>query len=66
MTFGYLEKDDHITQYQGAEYQFIGIDELTQHSREAYLFLFSRLRKPSTGPLAAVPLSVSGDTITLS
>lgn len=55
ITFGYLEHDDDVYQYQGAEYQFIGIDELTQHGEQPYRYLFSRLRKPA-GPLAHVPL----------
>lgn len=56
ITFGYLERDDHVYQYQGAAYQFIGIDELTQHTEFRYRYLFSRLRKPGDGPLAEVPL----------
>lgn len=60
VTFGYLEHDDDVYQYQGAEYQFVGIDELTQHREWAYLYLFSRLRKPAAGPLAAVPLRMRG------
>ena len=43
--FGYLERDDDVYQYQGAAYQFIGIDELTQHSEFRYKYLFSRLRR---------------------
>lgn len=46
VSFGYLERDDDVYQYQGAAYQFIGIDELTQHSEFRYRYLFSRLRKP--------------------
>lgn len=36
ITFGYLERDDDVYQYQGAAYQFIGIDELTQHTEFRY------------------------------
>ena len=43
--FGYLEHEDDKYQYQSAEYQFIGFDELTQFSEQQYLYLFSRLRK---------------------
>lgn len=56
ITFGYLERDDHVYQYQGAAFQYIAIDELTQHTEFRYRYLFSRLRKPSDGPLSAVPL----------
>jgi predicted phage terminase large subunit-like protein len=58
ITFGYLERDDDVYQYQGAELQFIGIDELTQHSEWRYRYLFSRLRKPVDGHLANVPLRI--------
>lgn len=62
ITFGYVERDDDVYQYQGAEYQFIGIDELTQHREWVYRYLFSRLRKPAAGPLAGVPLRMRGFT----
>lgn len=45
LTFGYLDHDDDIYRYQSSEFQFIGFDELTQFTREQYLFLFSRLRR---------------------
>jgi predicted phage terminase large subunit-like protein len=45
ITFGYLERDDSVYQYQGAAYQFIAIDELTQHTEFRYRYLFSRLRR---------------------
>lgn len=45
LTFGYLERDDDVYQYQGAAYHFIGIDELTQHTEFRYRYLFSRQRR---------------------
>ena len=45
LTFGYLENDNDKYQYQGAEYQFIGFDELTQFKESSYTYLFSRLRR---------------------
>lgn len=45
LTFGYLETENDKYQYQGAEYQFIGFDELTQFTESAYTYLFSRLRR---------------------
>lgn len=56
VTFGYMEHDDDVYQYQGSELQFFGIDELTQHTEWRYRYLMSRLRKPEAGPLADVPL----------
>ena len=56
ITFGYLERDDDVMQYRGAAYQFIGIDELTEHTEYRYRYLFSRIRKPKVGPLSQVPL----------
>jgi predicted phage terminase large subunit-like protein len=44
--FGYLQTDADKYRYQGAEFTFIGFDELTQFPEEQYLYLFSRLRKP--------------------
>lgn len=43
--FGYLDNANDIYQYQGAAYQFIGFDELTQFLEGQYTYLFSRLRK---------------------
>ena len=62
ITFGYVEREDDVYQYQGAAYQYIGVDELTQHREWVYRYLFSRLRKPKDGPLAAVPLRMRGFT----
>lgn len=45
IAFGYLETENDKFQYQGAEYQFIGFDELTQFSESQYTYLFSRLRR---------------------
>jgi predicted phage terminase large subunit-like protein len=45
LTFGYLEKRWHHLQYQSAEFQFIGFDELTQFEEYQFTYLFSRLRR---------------------
>lgn len=45
LTFGYLQEENDKYRYQGAEFQFIGFDELTQFSETQYQYLFSRLRK---------------------
>lgn len=56
VSFGYLDSDDAVFQYQGTSFQFVGFDELTQHTERRYRYLFSRLSRPESGPLAAVPL----------
>jgi len=53
LAFGYLENDTDVYQYQSAEYQFIGFDELTQFTERQYTYLFSRLRRLAS---ADVPL----------
>lgn len=47
ITFGYLQSKDDVYQYQGAEFQFIGVDELTQLPFNDYRYLRSRLRRPN-------------------
>lgn len=56
VTFGYLNNTNDYLRYKGAEFQFIGMDEVTEIREADYRYLFSRLRRPSTGPLAKVPL----------
>jgi len=51
LTFGYLENENDKYQYQGAEYQYVGFDELTQFTESAYTYLFSRLRRLSTSDI---------------
>lgn len=55
LTFGYLESEQDKYRYQGAAFQFIAFDELTQFTRSQYLYLFSRLRKAST---SGVPVRI--------
>lgn len=56
ITFGYLEYDDSVYQYDTASYQYIAIDELVQHTEWRYRFMFGRLRRPAVGPVSEVPL----------
>lgn len=62
LSFGYLQHEDDKYHYQGAAYQFIGWDELTQFTETQYTYLFSRCRRPSdvssNARLAAVPLRI--------
>lgn len=46
LAFGYLESDNDCYRYQGAEFQYIGMDEVTHISPNNYRYMFSRLRKP--------------------
>jgi predicted phage terminase large subunit-like protein len=45
LTFGYLAIDNDVYGYQGAAFQYVGFDELTQFSEKQYRYLFSRLRR---------------------
>lgn len=58
LTLSHMQYDDDRYNHQGAAYQFIGWDELTQFSEKQYTYLFSRCRRPVEGPLAAVPLRI--------
>ena len=53
LQFGYLEAETDKYRYQGAEFQGIFPDELTQFTESQYTYLFSRLRrlKDSSVPL---------------
>lgn len=41
---GHMEHETSKSIYDGAEYQFVGFDELTHFYRSQYVFMFSRLR----------------------
>jgi predicted phage terminase large subunit-like protein len=62
LTFGYLEHENDRLRYQGSEFQFVGMDEVTQLLETSYRYLFSRLRKPADGPLSRVPLRMRAAT----
>jgi hypothetical protein len=62
ITFGYLDRDDAVYQYQSAAFQFIGVDELTQHTEFRWTYMASRIRRPASGPLSEVPLRLRGAT----
>src|SRR5437763_7906270 len=44
--FGYCRNENDVYQYQGAEFLFIGIDELTHFTLKQWQFLTSRNRCP--------------------
>lgn len=56
ISFGYLNNKEDYLRYKGVEAQFIGMDEVTEIRETDYRYLFSRLRRPSSGPLSRVPL----------
>jgi predicted phage terminase large subunit-like protein len=60
LTFAYLQHEGDKYNYQGAEFQFAGFDELTQFSETQYKYLLSRIRRPKDvngdEPLGRVPL----------
>jgi phage terminase large subunit len=47
--FGYCRNENDVYQYQGAEFLFIGIDELTHFTLKQWQFLSSRNRCPVPG-----------------
>lgn len=57
LSFGYLEHPTDKFRYQGAAFQFIGFDELTQIDENSYRYLFSRLRRQLD---VQVPLRMRG------
>jgi hypothetical protein len=60
LTFGYMQTSKDRYRYQGAEFQFVGFDELTQFEEIDYTYLLSRLRRPEVGPLSTVPIRMRG------
>ena len=51
LRFGYLKAERDKVRYQGAEYQYIGLDELTHFTETQYLYLFSRIRATIDNPV---------------
>jgi len=45
--FGHVEHEDDVTKYLGAEFQFVGFDELTTFTESMYLALKARIRSSS-------------------
>jgi predicted phage terminase large subunit-like protein len=62
VTFGYLNNVNDYLRYKGSEFQFIGMDEVTEIRESDYRYMFSRLRGPASGPLAQVPLRMRAAT----
>lgn len=43
--FGYMDSANDHLQYQSAEYQYVGFDELTHFTEAQYRYMFSRIRR---------------------
>jgi len=52
--FGYCRSENDVYQYQGAEFLFIGIDELTHFTLKQWQFLTSRNRCPVPGSVCTM------------
>lgn len=51
LSFGHLDTERDKYDYQGAEFQFIGWDELTQFKESQYRYLYSRRRRLKKQPV---------------
>src|SRR3984893_2198252 len=51
ITFGNLDSEDDVYQYDSSEFQYIGFDELTSFSERQYTYLFSRLGTTWANPV---------------
>jgi hypothetical protein len=60
--FRYLESDNDLDNYQGAQYAYIFFDELTQFTLRQYLYLFSRCRVDVGSGLRAYIRAASNPT----
>lgn len=49
--FAYLESDRDVHRYQGAEFQFVGFDELPHFTEYSYRYMQSRLRSAAGIPI---------------
>lgn len=45
LNFGYLEHENDKYRYKTSQFQYIGLDELTQYAESQYTYMFSRLRR---------------------
>ncbi len=62
LTFGYMDTERDRFRYQGAEFHFVGFDELTQFPERWYTYLMSRVRRPKGRPVENVPLRMRATT----
>ena len=55
---GHMQHEDDKYNYQGKEFHFVGLDELTQFSESQYLYMFSRVR----GTDDQIPIAIRATT----
>lgn len=56
ISFGHMDSAQSHFDYQGMAAQQVIFDELTHFQQKQYTYLFSRQRKPTTGPASQIPL----------
>lgn len=52
--FGHMQRRNDMYIYQGAQFAFVGFDELTEFKEEQYLYMFTRCRPGSADLLAYI------------
>lgn len=62
LRFGHIQYEANKTDYQGHALQFVGYDETTHFTETMWSYLLTRIRRPESGPLSAVPLRIRGAT----
>lgn len=65
ISFGYLKDSTSLNTFQGAEFQQIIIDELSQLEKFKYTYMLSRIRKDKDNPLPLRLISTSKNIIAL-
>ena len=50
LTFGHMEHENDRFNYKSAEFQFVGMDEVTGFSETQYKYMFSRIRRNKNNP----------------
>jgi len=54
ITLGHMQHENDKYNFQGKEFQFVGVDELTHFTETQYLYLFSRCRSSVAGLTAEI------------
>jgi hypothetical protein len=56
---GHMQHENDRYNYQGKQFQFIGVDEVTHFSENQYLYMFSRCRSSIPGLIAEIRASAN-------
>lgn len=62
VAFGALGTVNDYLKFQGGAYHFVAYDELTQFTASDYRYLFSRIRRTTTGALSRIPIRLRSAT----